>query len=107
MSSDSSLLQKNDQKIIVPLTRNGVPVDATQLVNATYKLYSFNKKQILINKTLGNSIVADGANLVLNISKEESEHLAGTYYHELTITDKQHGVNTVFQQDIRFKATKN
>lgn len=107
MGSDGSLLQKNDQKIIVPLTRQGVVIDATKLTEANYKLYSFNKRQILISKTLNSGIVAEGSNVVISISKDESENLAGTYYHELTITDSEHCVGTAFQKDIRFKATKN
>ena len=107
MNYDGSLMQKNDQKIITPLTRQGVAFDATELTEANYCLYSLNKKQVLISKTLGNGIVAEDSNLVINISKEESKNLAGTYYHELTITDGEHGVGTAFQKDIRFKATKN
>jgi hypothetical protein len=107
MCSDGSLLQKNQGKIIVPLTHEGIALDARNLISATYKLYSLNKKQVLLEKSIGNGIETDGPILVINLDDEDSKNLTGTYYHELTIVDGVLGRRTAFQKDIRFKATRN
>ena len=107
MCSSRSLKQNNDQVIIVPITREGVEVDTTKLLSAIYKLYSFNKKIILLEKELGSGISALDSQLSIRISKEDCKNLSGNYYHELTVTDATHGEGTAFSKEVTFDSTLN
>lgn len=107
MSSHDALQQNNDQKIEVPITFNGALLDMPLLTNATYKLYSLNKKTVLVEKSLNSGITNDNSHLSIHITADECKSLRGIYYHELTIEHSDIGRATAFKKEIHFEATNN
>ncbi|MDO6426221.1 hypothetical protein Q4489_04315 [Thalassotalea sp. 1_MG-2023] len=100
-------LQRNDQVLVVPVTREGQAIETANLSEALYKLYSNNKRVVLLTKTLDDGISRDASTLSISISESDSENLCGTYYHELTIVDPVMGRSTAFKGDIVFQSTEN
>jgi len=107
MCANNNPNQKDNLNIEVPLFHKGLPIDASTLTNAIYKLYSANKRIVHLEKTLGHGITATEQHLVISITEDDSKTLSGTYYHELTIFGPANGRSNAFKQEITFQATKN
>ena len=102
-----SLYQHNDQEIVVPITDNkGNEFDLSAITNATYKLLTGNRSKTLLTKQLGSGITLSGNTLTITITKEDSESIRGTCYHEVSITDPVKGFSTVLNQQIYFEPTE-
>lgn len=102
------VLQQNDDQIIEsPIFKDGVAINTIDIVSANYKLYSLNKKLVILSKYFDSGITRQDNILTISISKDDCKNLRGKYYHELSIVDPTHGKSTVFKKEITFQATVN
>lgn len=102
-----SLIQNNDQEILVPVTDgNGTDFNLTAITSATYKLFTKNRTTEVITKTLNSGIVRSSNILTVTLTKDDTKNIRGTYYHELAIIDPVKGLSTVFKQEIYFEPTE-
>lgn len=101
------MYQANDDVIPVPLSINGEPEPANNIVSATYKLYTNDKQTVVIEKSLGDGVFPIDNQLNIVFSALEAAELSGSYYHELTVNHVTYKRKTLFGQFITFKATRN
>jgi len=101
-----SLIQNNDQEIVIPVTLDGSDFDVSGITSATYKLYTRNKDTELLTKELNSGITRSANVLKVKLAKEDTKDLRGTHYHELAIADPIEGLSTVFKESIYFEPTE-
>ena len=107
MLCEDTLQQANDQEIQVDILINNSPVDDSVIQQVFYKVYTFNKKKLLLSKQIDSGITLKGSSVLIKITALDSENLNGIYYHELTIIDQKSAIKTAFKRNISFIQTIN